>query len=99
MGKMTNKERVLKYIEEEGSITSLDAFRELGNTRLSASIFCLREDGYPIKSITEKQKNRWGEDTYFSRYYLSGSDFEKYMNDKELKKDDDRNRQLDTRYY
>jgi hypothetical protein len=92
MKRMTNKERVLEYMREEGSITSLDAFRELGNTRLSASIWDLiHRDGYDIRSITEKRKNRWGEDTYFSRYYLGGSDFEKYINE-EVLEDDDRDR-------
>lgn len=77
---MTHKERVLKYIQEFGSITSLDAFKDLGNTRLSASIWLLiHKDGYDIGSITETSKNRYGEDTHYSRYYLRGSLFEKNL--------------------
>ena len=79
MARETHKDRVLKYIQMFGSITSLDAFKDLGNTRLSASIFCLREEGYPIKSITEKAKNRFGDTTYYARYYLADSKFEKNL--------------------
>jgi hypothetical protein len=86
MKKMSNKERVLKYIEEFGSITSLDAFRDLGNTRLSASIWDLiHRDGYEIKSVTEKSKNRWQEETHYSRYYLKDSKYDKELNKKEEK--------------
>ena len=80
MAKVTNKERVLKYIKTFGSITSLDAFKDLGNTRLSASIWLLiHKDGLNIKSVTEQSKNRFGDTTYYSRYYLAGSNFEKNL--------------------
>lgn len=73
----THKERVLKYIQDFGSITSLDAFRDLGNTRLSASIWLLRhEDGLNIDSISESSKNRYGDTVSYYRYYLVGSKFE-----------------------
>jgi len=77
---MTNKDRVLKYIEDFGSISSLEAFTDLGNTRLSASIWLLRhDDGLNISSITETKLNRYGEKTHFSRYYLKGSQFEQNL--------------------
>lgn len=80
---MTNKERVLKYMQEFGSISSLEAFKDLGNTRLSASIWDLiHRDGLDIRSITETSKNRWGEKTHYSRYYLKDSLFEKNMKNK-----------------
>lgn len=66
----SNKERVLEYINEFGSITSLEAFQKLGNTRLSASIFNLREEGYDIKSIKESGLNRYGMKTNYFRYYI-----------------------------
>lgn len=76
----THKERVLDYIKDFGSITSLDAFRDLGNTRLSASIWLLRhEDGLNIKSINVSSKNRYGDKVTYARYYLAGSDFEKRL--------------------
>ena len=74
---ITHKDRVLKYMQDYGSITSLDAIREFGNTRLSASIWLLRhEDEIEIDSIFESCKNRYGETVSYARYYLVGSKFE-----------------------
>lgn len=82
----THKERVLKYMQDFGSITSLDAFRDLGNTRLSASIWLLRhEDGIEIESISESTKNRFGDTVSYFRYYIKGSEFEKQLKMKENK--------------
>ena len=78
--KKTNKDRVLDYMKMFGSITSLDAFKDLGNTRLSASIWLLiHKDGIDVRSITEKGKNRFDETTYYSRYYLADSEFAKSL--------------------
>ena len=85
---MTHKERVLNYMQEFGSITSLDAFKDLGNTRLSASIWLLiHKDGIDIDSITETSKNRYGEDTHYSRYFIKGSLFEKNLINKNVIKE------------
>lgn len=68
---ITHKDRVLQYIQDTGSITSLDAIREFGNTRLSASIWLLRhEDGIDIKTRFETSKNRYGENVSYARYYI-----------------------------
>lgn len=67
---MAQKQRVLDYIEEYGSISSLEAFQDLGITRLSAVIFNLKEDGYEFDTKTEYSKNRFGERTHFARYTL-----------------------------
>lgn len=69
MGKQ--QERVLQYMNEHGSITSMEAFRDLGTTRLSAVIFSLRRKGHNIKSVTESFRNRYNEPIYYSRYSLS----------------------------
>lgn len=80
---ITHKDRVLKYMQDYGSITSLDAIREFGNTRLSASIWILRhEDGIEIDSIFESCKNRYGETVSYARYYLVGSYFEEQLKEK-----------------
>ena len=68
--RITNKDRVLQYMKDFGSITSLDAFRDLGNTRLSASIWLLRREGYKITSMNETAINRYGDKTTYSRYVL-----------------------------
>lgn len=77
---ITHKDRVLQYIKDYGSITSLDAIREFGNTRLSASIWLLRhEDNINIDTIFETNKNRYGEPVSYARYYIIGSEFEKQL--------------------
>ena len=68
---MSNKEqRVLEYIQEFGSITSLEAFSDLGDTRLAATIYNLKKKGYNIESSTEININRYGEAVHYSRYRL-----------------------------
>lgn len=70
MGKVAQRDRVLQYIRDFGSITTLDAFRELGITRLSARIFELKELGYAIKTDMVSSKNRYGETVHFKRYSI-----------------------------
>lgn len=43
---VSQKKMVLDYIEEFGSITPIDAFRDLGVTRLAAKVFELKKDGH-----------------------------------------------------
>ena len=63
------KNRILDYIKEFGSITTKDAFIDLGCTRLSEYIRQLRLE-YNIEDKWEKGTNRWGEITEFKRYWL-----------------------------
>ena len=63
------KNRVLNYILEFGSITTRDAFIDLGCTRLSEYIRQLRLD-YNVEDTTEAGINRYGEKTYYKRYYI-----------------------------
>lgn len=65
---MSQKKMVLDYIRAFGSITPLDAFRDLGITRLSAIVFRLREDGHDIDKAIEIGKNRFGNLTRYARY-------------------------------
>ena len=67
---MNQSDRIMKYIHEFGSITSLDAFRDLGITRLSARIHELRESGVEFDMTREKAKNRYGEPVSYNRYSL-----------------------------
>lgn len=65
---MNQKNMVLDYIREFGSITPLDGFRDLGITRLSAVVFNLREEGHDIEKVIETGKNRFGNRTRYARY-------------------------------
>lgn len=66
---MKMKERVLNYMRTYGSITTWEAFRDLGNTRLSEYIRQLRTE-YVIKDEWVKKINRYGEKVYFKKYKL-----------------------------
>ena len=72
--KATQAERILDYIEEFGSITQMDALRDLGCMRLASRISDLKRKGYPIASETEPVKNRYGETSYIKRYSLAVAD-------------------------
>ena len=61
--------KVLRYIEQFGSITSLEAFEDLRVTRLSARIKDLKQLGYPIFSKTEHYFHD-GVYTHYARYFL-----------------------------
>lgn len=71
MGKTTQAERVLDYIDQFGSITQLEALQDLGVMRLASRISDLKKQGYPIKSDMESVKNRFGENCYIKRYSLA----------------------------
>ena len=66
----THYTRLLDYLKEFKHITRLDAIRDLGNTRLSATIYELRKDGYNIISEDLTVKNRWGNNTIIALYKL-----------------------------
>lgn len=69
--KTTQKDRIINYIREFGSISSWEAYRDLGITQLGARIDQLKKDGYEFKTEWENKKNRYGEDTSYKRYYLT----------------------------
>ena len=68
--KLSQKEKVLRHLDQFGSITTLEAFRDYAITRLSAKIYELRKMGLVIVTIRERGFNRFGEPTNFARYYL-----------------------------
>ena len=70
MSKQTQSQRVLDYIGEFGSITQLEALKELGVMRLASRVSDLKKMGYPITSQMETVKNRYGENCYIKRYSM-----------------------------
>ena len=66
--KPTQNKRILDYINEFGSITQLEALKELGVMRLASRISDLKRQGHNIISTTESVKNRYGEKCYIKRY-------------------------------
>lgn len=65
---MTQCQRVLQYMADFGSITTLQAYNDLGVTRLASRIHDLKRMGYEIKRETASFKNRYGETCYCAVY-------------------------------
>lgn len=63
------EERVYNYIQEFGSITTRQAFVDLGCTRLSEYIRRLRLK-YDIDDEIETGFNRYGEKIHWKKYFL-----------------------------
>ena len=69
--KTTQKDRILEYIRNFGSISSFEAYANLGITQLGARIDQLKKEGYEFKTEWESNTNRFGEKTDYKRYYLA----------------------------
>ena len=61
--------RVINYMRDFGSITSFEAFTELGCTRLSEYIRQARLV-LNVKDKWEKTTNRYGEKVEYKRYWI-----------------------------
>lgn len=64
------QQRVYDYMLMNGGITTLQANKELGETRLSARIFELKEKGVRIGSEWLRVKNRYGEPRRVKEYFV-----------------------------
>ena len=69
--KITQKDRILEYIRNFGSISSFEAYADLGITQLGARIDQLKKEGYEFRTEWESNTNRFGEKTDYKRYYLA----------------------------
>ena len=69
--KISQKDRIINYIREFGSISSFEAYADLGITQLGARIDQLKKEGYEFKTEWESNTNRFGEKTDYKRYYLA----------------------------
>ena len=67
---MTQNERILKYMTDFGSISTMEAFIELGVTRLPSRIHEIIASGIKVDNRMETAKNRYGENVHFMRYSL-----------------------------
>lgn len=65
-----HKERLLKYLKENGKITTMEAIQKLKNTRLSEYIRQLRKDGYIINNIHKTGINVFGEKCHYDEFVL-----------------------------
>lgn len=67
---MNQCQRIIRHMEDYGSITAAVAMNDYGIYRLAARIADLRGQGYNISSEIQTGKNRYGEATHFSVYKL-----------------------------
>jgi hypothetical protein len=67
---MTQGERIVKYMQDYGTITPMEAFADLGITKLATRVSELRQAGVHIKKEPVQAKNRYGEDVRYMRYSL-----------------------------
>lgn len=67
---MTQCERILRHLQDYGSITQAEAVTEYGCYRLGARIWDLKAQGIPIRSERVTGKNRYDEPVSFSKYSI-----------------------------
>lgn len=68
--KITQRDRVIKYLQDFGAITSWDAYKDLGITQLATRIFELKQRGYKFKTERISTKNRYGDASHYFKYTL-----------------------------
>lgn len=68
--KLTQKEKVLRHLQEVGALTPVQAFFDYSIMRLATRIFELKEDGYNIETIMLKSQNKFGEPVRYAQYKL-----------------------------
>lgn len=68
--------RILAYLDKKGSITAIEALRDLGIFRLASRINELRNRQYDIRDEWVKVVNRYGEECRIKRYLKPREDKE-----------------------
>lgn len=68
--KPTQKELIKKYLSDFGSISTFQAFTDLGITRLSGRIYDLKKEGYQFTKERVFTKNRYGKSVHYDIYRL-----------------------------
>lgn len=70
---MTQPSVILEHLHVHGSITSRDAIRMYGITRLAAQIAVLKRKGIKIRTVTEVGDTKYGT-VHYARYYIVEDD-------------------------
>lgn len=88
--------RVIKYIERFGSISPMEAFNDLGVTKLATVVSRLKRKNIHFYQYYESTYNRFGEVCHYMRYWLDEKKYEKDMERKYHEKEID---QYDELFY
>ena len=68
---INQKKAILRYLEDYGSITPMEAFADLGITKLATRISEMRlMDGLDFDIEMIESKNRYGRKVRYARYTL-----------------------------
>lgn len=67
---MTQREQIIDYLHQFGSITPMEAFADLGITKLATRISEMRRDGKEFKKETVTSINRLGKKVHYAKYSL-----------------------------
>lgn len=70
--KICQNKRLVQYIVEHGSVTSAEAFRELGIMRTASRVHDLICMGVPIDGEMIEVVNRFGEKVRVKKYSING---------------------------
>jgi len=68
--RLTQCMKIVKYMNDFGSITPVQAMKDLGVMRLAARISDLEAEDWQIEHERETGENRYGEKTTYARYRL-----------------------------
>lgn len=69
---MTQCERIIQYMKEFGSISPMEAYGDLGITKLATRISEMKDAGIEFDQRIEKKKNRYGDKVHYMRYWFKG---------------------------
>ena len=68
--KLTQKDKILRHLNEVGSINPLQALREYSIMRLATRVWELKDEGYNISTTMKSSTNRFGEKVRYAEYEL-----------------------------
>lgn len=66
---MTQHDLILQYMDDFGSISPMEAYSDLGITKLSTRISEMSRNGQTFQKKMETSKNRYGKSVRYMRYW------------------------------
>lgn len=67
---MNQRNQIMQYMKDFGRISTLDAFRDLGITRLASRIHEIRESGVEVEDEWVHSVNRYHKPVKYKSYYF-----------------------------
>lgn len=65
---LSQRDKLIRHLNDFGTITTLEAFRDYGIMRPSARISEIKQRGYQVRTEMVKGVNRYGEPIRYARY-------------------------------